>query len=407
VSRTVDCPTVDQDLTDQTFNADPYPVLESWRELGPVVHNVRTGRYLVLGFRNANRVLSRLDAFDSQPGAELFTRLFGGLTMEGIDDPRRHADVRGAWAGEFSRDRLQGRRTLVEDVVAARVDPFVERLRAGEVLDAVPHLVRAIPTLVIADMLGIEEGMIEDFTAWSDAIGAAAGAHVPDPTPEQLTLQQANREATAALSRYMAEAVAARRLRGPGEDLVARMVFADVAASMAEEEIVANNTQLVFAGNETTAKLMAATLVALALHPDQRRAVVADRGLVPQVVEEAHRWSTVVQTIPRWATSDASEVAGLRVPRGAEVVPVLGAANRDPDRWERPAEFDITRPVRSHLGFGFGIHVCLGLHLARLEVAVWLDRLLDLLPDFELAGPVDHGRNFSLRGPVAVPLAAA
>ncbi|SEO49662.1 cytochrome P450 [Trujillonella endophytica] len=406
MSAAAGCPVVDQDLSDPGFNADPYPVLEEWRARGPVVFNAHDERYLVLSFRGSTRVLSTLDAFDSQPGAETVRRIFGGLTMMAIDTPRHHR-MRDVWAPDFRRDTLaERRRELVTRIVAARVGPFAERLRAGEVLDAVGSLTRAIPTLVIAEMLGVEPEMVDRFSAWSDAIGASAAANVPDPTPGQRAALAASAEATQQLNRYMAEAVTQRRGRPPADDLVSRMVHADFAAEMDESEIVASNTQMVFAGNETTAKLMATALVALARHPDQRRALVADRSLIPQAVEEVHRWSTVVQTDPRWATGDASEVEGVTVPRGAAVTPVLGAANRDPQRWERPAEFDVARPVRGHLGFGFGIHVCLGIHLARLEVAVLLDRLLDVLPDFELAGPVDFGRSFSLRGPLAVPLAA-
>ena len=85
-------------------------------------------------------------------------------------------------------------------------------------------------------------------------------------------------------------------------------------------------------------------------------------------------------------------------------MPLLGAANRDPERWESPQEFDIFRPKRQHLGFGYGMHVCLGLNLARLEGHIWLDQLLDKLPEYELAETIDYGRGFSLRGPLAVPI---
>jgi cytochrome P450 len=88
------------------------------------------------------------------------------------------------------------------------------------------------------------------------------------------------------------------------------------------------------------------------------------------------------------------------------MAPLIAAANRDPSRWDDPHTFDIRRPARQHLGFGFGMHVCLGLNLARLEAQIWLDRLLDRLPDWTLAGPVDYGRNFMIRGPLAVPVAS-
>jgi cytochrome P450 len=175
---------------------------------------------------------------------------------------------------------------------------------------------------------------------------------------------------------------------------------------MDEQEIVASNTQLVFAGNETTAKLMASTLVALGLHPEQRRLLVEARSLIPQAIEEVLRWMPVVDALPaRHACSDESEVGGVRVPRGAAMAPLIVAANRDPSRWRDPHRFDILRERKQHLGFGFGMHVCLGLNLARLEVQVWLDCLLDRLPDYHVAGPIDYGHHFILRGPVAVPLA--
>jgi cytochrome P450 len=174
---------------------------------------------------------------------------------------------------------------------------------------------------------------------------------------------------------------------------------------MSEVEIIASNTQLVFAGNETTAKLMAHTLVSLAAHPDQRRLLAQDRSLVLPAIEEVHRWQTITQFIDRDVREEV-ELAGLRLPAGAVVTPLQGAANRDPERWDNASAFDVTRPPRQHLGFGFGLHSCIGLNLARLEVQVWLDRLLDLLPEFEVAQPVDYGPNFQLRGPFAVHIAA-
>jgi cytochrome P450 len=152
---------------------------------------------------------------------------------------------------------------------------------------------------------------------------------------------------------------------------------------------------------------MASTLVALGQHPDQRRALVADRSLIPQAIEEMLRWSPVVTNVQqRHACSPDSNVRGIPIPMGSAMAPLVIAANRDPDRWEHPERFDIFREPKQHLGFGFGMHVCLGLNLVRLETQVWLDRLLDLLPDYEIAGAIDYGQSFLLRGPVAVPVAA-
>ncbi|WP_169816229.1 cytochrome P450 [Nocardia miyunensis] len=396
-------PAVNQDLTDWDFCQDPYPEMARWRRLGPVVYNEFADHYMVTGYRNCSRTLAAVRKFSSQDMEELFVRAFGGVTMEALDSPRHH-DMRGIWSEFFQRDSLETQRELVTEIVAAQVDRFVERLRSGETLDAIPNMTRAIPTLVIARMLGIDESMHRRFSEWSEAMGGTQEGSY-DPTPEGRAVLRKGAEATAALNAYIADVVIARRKAARGEDLVSMMVFHDYAAEMTEREIIASNSQLVFAGNETTAKLMATTLVALAQYPDQRRALAADRSLIPAAIEEIHRWQTLVQVLPRRACSDESDVDGVRVPRGAEVKVLIGAGNRDPERWERPDEFDIHREPRQHLGFGFGMHVCLGLNLARLELRIWLNQILDKMPDFELADAIVYGRGLGLRGPKSVPLA--
>jgi cytochrome P450 len=323
--------------------------------------------------------------------------------METIDEPERHNAMRGIWAEDFQRGNLESRRELVERVVADQLDPFVDRIRSGETIDAVAELTRSIPTLVIANMLGIDATMFAQFSAWSDAMGTTTEGAL-DPSEKGMETVMAGRRATSELNAYIAEQVKDRR-RNPTDDLIGKMVAAPFAQTgMSEVEIIASNTQLVFAGNETTAKLMAHTLVSLAAHPDQRRMLAADRSLVLPTIEEVHRWQTITQFIDRDVRAEV-ELAGLRLSPGAVVMPLQGAANRDPQRWDNGSAFDITRPPRQHLGFGFGLHSCIGLNLARLEVQVWLDRLLDLLPEFEVAREVDYGPNFQLRGPAAVYLA--
>ena len=125
---TPDCPSVAQDLTDWEFNQDPFPRMEEWRSLGPVVYNSFHRRYMVTSYRNCAKVLSNLQQFNSQQNVEMFKRAFGGVTMEALDSPRHH-DMRGVWAEDFQRDTLEMHRELVERVVAARMAPFVERLR--------------------------------------------------------------------------------------------------------------------------------------------------------------------------------------------------------------------------------------------------------------------------------------
>ena len=392
------------DLADAAFNRDPYPELEALRAAGPVVRDEVSGAWLVTGYDDCARVLGNVATFTSEQPEGSGPGVFGGPVFEVMDGPR-HDEIRGVWAADFQRQRLERHRGEIRRIVDDALDAFVPRILDGDVVDAVEHLTRSIPTRVIAVLLGIDERDQRQFSDWSDAMGAVAGA-LFDTSERGRQVLQTGLEATRQLNAYIAAEVALRRRR-PGDDLISRMVTAPVAATMSEAEIVANNTQLVFAGNETTAKWMAHTLVTLARHPDQRRTLVRDRARVPAALEEVLRYETVAQVGARRVRAEGAHVGGTPVGVGEAVTCLLGAADRDPARWDRPGSFDIARPAKNHFGFGFGLHYCLGINLARLETAVWLDRLLDRLPEWEVTGTIDYGTNFVLRGPVAVPIARA
>ena len=390
-------------LADADLARDPYPALEEVRAAGPVVPDEVTGDWLVTGYDDCAWVLGNVERFTSEVAPGTGPGVFGGPVFETMDGPR-HDEIRGVWARDFQRDRLERHRPLIGRIVDEALDAFVPRLADGETVDAVAELTRSIPTRVIAALLGIDDADEAQFSAWSDAMGAVAGAFFDQSDRGRETLR-AGLAATRALNAHIAAEVARRR-RQPGDDLISRMVTSPVAVTMTEAEIVANNTQLVFAGNETTAKWMAQTLVSLAEHPDQRRALGVDRSGIPAALEEVLRHQTIAQMARRTVRGGAAEVGPTVVAEGEIVVCLLGAADRDPDRWDQPARFDIRRQPKAHFGFGFGLHHCIGIAPARLEASIWLDRLLDRLPSWSVAEPVDYGVNFVLRGPLSVLLTA-
>ncbi len=393
---------MDVDLWDWDFNQDPYPTLEAIRDLGPVVYNPVYDHYLVTSHRNCADVLSDSTRFDAHQSRDLRITLFGGVTMPSLEG-ERHREVRSIWSERFQRGTLQGHRELIDGIVAGQLDPFVERLREGETLDIMPAI-RAVPILVIANLLGTDPAMRDQLLEWSHGMAATLEAQFAH-SPRKEELGQSGGEATRALNDYLAEEVRRRQQR-PTDDLAGQMVACQHARDLEDQDIIASCTELMFAGNETTAKLIATTLVALAEHPDQRRAVVEDRSLIPAAVEEAHRWRSIIGGAPRDACSDACDIDGFRIPAGARVLPLQMMGNRDAERWPRPDEFDVFRDSRQHLGFGFGVHICLGMNLARIEAQLFLDRWLDLLPEYEV-GPLDYGHTFIVRAPMAVPLTAA
>ncbi|MFD2467784.1 cytochrome P450 [Amycolatopsis silviterrae] len=402
-----DCPAVDFDMLDPAFAQDPYDTMDSWRAMGPVVYNSHHDQYMITSHHNCVRVLGDTSHFNSAKVLAEMEKAFGGPTFLGTDG-HRHQTVREIWAPGFERKAVEADWTArIQRIVDVYVDEFVERLRSGESLDALAGMTRIIPTVVTAQLLGVEEDVYQDFIKWSDATAAVLGARL-DPTPRGQEIIAEGAAAAAALNSYIGGLIEKQRAQGSSDGtLMAQMVYDDFASSMPDREIIANGTMLTVAANESTAQVMAMALYALALHPDQRRALVADRSLVAPAIEEVHRWSTLTQLVLRHACSDESQVEGITIPEGAAVVSLLGCANRDPARWKDPHSFDISRPRKAHIGFGFGPHICLGIHLARLEMGVWLNRLLDKLPEYELAGEIKFGSDFTLRGVLGVPIAAA
>jgi cytochrome P450 len=389
------------DLVDAGFNRDPYPALEAVRSAGPVVRDDVSGEWLVTGYDDCARILSNVERFTSEVPAGSGPGVFGGPVFETMDGPR-HDEIRGVWARDFQRDRLERHRPMITAVVDDALDAFVPRVLDGECVDAVEHLTRGIPTRVIAALLGIDGADQAQFSAWSDAMGAVAGAFF-DPSERGRETLRVGLEATRALNAYIAAEVDRRRSQ-PGDDLISVMLASPVADTMSEAEITANNTQLVFAGNETTAKWMAHALVTLARHGERRQWLLEDRSRIPRALEEVLRFETIAQVGRRTVRHGDADVAGVRVGDGDVVTCLLGAADRDPARWAAPHSFDPGRPAKTHFGFGFGLHHCIGIHLARLETGIWLDRLLDRLPAWDVPERIDYGLNFVLRGPLAVPV---
>lgn len=362
-----------------------------------MVRHEGLGQYFVTRWSDCVAVLGNAEEYVED--RELAARFFGGDSMKGLDG-ERHSMLRGIWAEDFRKATIERRRAMVAEIVDGQLLPFADRLRGGGPLDAVAGMVRAIPTIVIAHLLGLPREDHQRFIDWSERmIGVAAGAVNDSPAAAELVASGVR--ATGEMNAYLGGRLARAATTQP--DLIGTFRRSPLASETSTRDAVASLTQLGFAGNETTPKLMASVLYALDLHPEQRELLIADRSLVPQAVEEVSRWCSAAQVNWRIATS-GGEIDGVRVPAGAMLLCLEGIANRDPRRWENPDEFNILRPRQANLGFGFGRHLCLGLHLARLEVQVWLDRLLDVLPRWRVVS-ADWGTSWVARGPVRLEIA--
>ena len=395
-------PLLSFDTTDPDFVRDPWPRYAEIRRAGGVIYNERINRWMVGDFDLVKQILSAPTQFGSERGQVEHAAVFGGPTMEFYDGPH-HDKIRAIWSDDFRPRTLAQLRPVITDVIRARLAPVVDRLRGGETVEIMSELTRGIPTEVIAYMLAVDRDMVGQFSAWSDAMGASAEGY-SSPGGRGAELIAAGKRATAELNEYIRSELPRRQCPpGDGWDLIAEMVRADYACThMTEQEIVASNTQLVFAGNETTAKLLAQIVSTLAQHADQRCAIRDDRSVIPAAVEEVHRYETVSHSIFRDVIDDSASVGETVMYGGERITLLLGAANRDPARWEHPDQFDVSRKKLPHLGFAFGLHSCLGMNLARLEAQIFLEELIEALPDWDVEQPLDYGTNFTVRGPSRV-----
>lgn len=388
---------IDIDLYSPETIQDPWDRVRELQDAGPVLRNVRTGAWMVTTDRLARQVLTDTSRFrvENTPISERF----GSEAFFAIDDKPRHDLLRGIWMNAFTRNAIEGLRAKVGELADTMLDPAEERLRAGETVDMEKAICRDLPAYVIAHFMGIPDRYRPDIVRWSDALGAASVLPANLQNTQNETWNAALR-ARDEIGEYLMEAIEYRR-RNPGTDLISQIVHSP--HNLPDDVIVANTRQMLYAGNETTAKWLGHILVALDEFRDVRQVLIEDRSLVPQGVEEVMRWRPVVMASVR-RVQPGVEVEGIEIPEGAVISPMVCCANRDAARYEAPESFNIRRKYLPHLGFGFGMHSCLGITLARLEADVVINRILSRIPDYEIAGEVTYNA-FTLRGPKTLPVA--
>lgn len=252
---------------------------------------------------------------------------------------------------------------------------LIASLRSRTEGDLVSALSGPLPTTVIAEMLGVEDERLDDFKRWSDDVVLGTSR------PSDEAVRARVRQSGLALRNYFERLIAWRRTH-PGEDVITALVRAEEERDvLSAAEILALAILLLLAGNETTTNLIGNAVRNLLSHPAELAKVRADRTLVPSLVEEVLRYESPVQLIPR-QTAREVKLEGGKIPAGATVFLLLGAANRDERKFPEAERFDVTRNPQDHVAFGYGIHYCLGAPLARLEGRIALESLLFDCPPF-------------------------
>lgn len=389
---------MDVDLYTPEVIADPWPALAEIREAGPIVWNER-GYWMSAQDRACRQIFNHPQTFTSKIVVGAF---HGEEAFIAIDDKARHNQLRAMWADAFRPAAIARLAKTVRAIADRMLDPLVERLRAGESVELVDGLCRHLPGFVIAHLLGVSDEDQHRLNHWNDMmVASTAGGYDIDfeTDPAWLAGERAKKE----FAEFIVEQIRYRRAH-PGEDLISQMVHSEAGQTLSEQAMMFNTRQLLFAGAETTANWLGHIVATLARQPDLRRELNADRSLIRGATEEILRWEPIVHALPRNVAGGDVFFEGFTLPDGAPVVILIGGANRDPRRFDNPDRLDIHRPVSTNLAFGFGIHNCIGMYLARLEADVVTATILDRIPDYGLTAPVTY-TGFTLRGPAALPIA--
>jgi cytochrome P450 len=379
---------------------DPYPYLAAARRKGPVllewpfpdditdVDPDAEPWFSVVGHDEVVAVLRDHETYSSKVLAEIMGPMLGH-TMIAMDEPEHRAH-RALVAPAF-RPKLLARweQELIRRVLDDLIDTFAPLGRA----DLVRRLTFAFPVRVIARILGLPERDSQQFQRWSIELisivvnwdrGIAASKSLRD---------------------YFAEQVAERRAR-PRDDLISELVDVEVDGQrLTDDDIFAFLRMLLPAGIETTYRSLGNLLFALLMHPDQLGEIVQSPELRASAIEEGLRWESPVVVLLRRSVRD-TQIAGTDVPAGRGLNVFLGSANRDERRYTEADRFDVHRAPAPHVSFGSGPHMCLGMHLARMETRIALDAILERLPELRLDPDAPHPRivGSAFRSPDSLPV---
>jgi cytochrome P450 len=390
-------PVVDGDPWDLSVLADPLPLQREVRERAPVVFLRSHGVYATGRFDLVRSSLVDWQRFESRAGVGLMDKRHErpwrppSLLLEA--DPPRHDAPRSVLSSVLSPRALRRLRDAWATVADDLVDGVLGQARTRVHIDAVPALAKAFPLAVFPRAVGLPAGGHEHLLRYGDHSFNTFGP------PNELTERG---------ERTIAEHAAWVNEQCE-RDMLSRSGFgADVWAAVDREEITAAQAPLIVrsllsAGLDTTVHAIGALLHGFATHPSEWQRLRDGRATARTAFDEAVRWQSPVQTFTRTATRDV-ELEGSWVPKGSKILLMLAAANRDPRRWAEPDRFDLTRDPSGHVGFGMGLHHCVGQHVARLEATLLLSSLMRRVERIELAGEPRRHLNNTLRAWASLPL---
>ena len=392
------------DFNNPTFVADPYEQLKELREFGkPVWHE---GMQIFLAARHSdandvfrNKSLGRIFT-DKEPDFEWET--FNWLHSDSILDsePPKHTRLRSLVAKAFNRNKIEGMRPAVERITQRLLDAIDEKVKSGENFDLIADYAEPLPVKIIADLLGFPESEEHLLRPWSQSI---VKMYEVNPS-EQYQIEA--KKAAGEFANYVRN-LAEHRKTNPGQDLITDLAMVEEnGEKLNSHELVATCVLLLNAGHEASVNAFGNGMVAALERPDQTELLRKDsRAITETALEEFMRFDAPLHLFERTAIVD-TELGGVKIEKGQKIAALIGSANRDSTVFENADEMDLTRDPNPHIGFGAGIHFCLGAPLARLEMSVSLPALWEKYPNMQLAGELVRRPTFVLRGYESVSISA-
>jgi cytochrome P450 len=364
------------DPYDVDINADPYPAYERLREDAPIYYNERYDFWALSRHDDVQKALVNWQTF-SNTRSDILDIIKAGVELPpGVilfEDPPLHTMHRGLMSRVFTPRRMAALEDQVRQFCISCLDPLV----GSDGFDIVAELGSMMPMRVIGMLLGIPE---QDQVAVRNKTDATLRTEPGKP--------MAVKEDSVANGDMFADYVE-WRAKHPSDDLMTQLLNAEFEdehgerRTLTRQEVLTYTAVIAGAGNETTGRLIGWLAKVLAEHPEQRRAVVDDRSLLPNVIDETLRFEPTGHATARIVVEDV-EYHSTAVPAGSPILLLMASANRDPRRYENPDSYNIFRDDVQHLTFGYGVHFCLGANLARLEGRVALDELLNRWPVWDI-----------------------
>ncbi len=390
-------------LLDPEVLANPYPLYHRLRSEDPVHWDPYLHAWVVTRYADVVHVFQRFSA-DRTPTPEQLTAL--GLTALTplaevmvlqmlFLDPPNHGRVRGLASKAFTARRVEVLRTHIQDITNSLLDAVQDKGR----MDVIADLAYPLPAIVTAEMLGVPTSDWQQLTAWSADFAQVLGnfQHNPDRAPRVIkSLQE--------MSAYFRDAIKEQR-KNPRDGLIHAYLTAEIDGDrFTEDEVVANTIVTMVGGQETTTNLIGNGVLTLLRHPDQLERLKQDISLIPAAVEELLRYESPSQHTARLAPDDVV-LGGKTIRKRQAVIAVMGAANRDPERFPDPDKLDLGRQDNRHVAFAWASHFCFGAPLARIEGQTAFATMLQRMPNLKLeSGPITWRENLGLRGLTSLPV---